>query len=64
MTCGLAVIFACGVAWLAFFARASRRPQWSTAHGPLSVRSLDIFKLIVAAAITPTLWRLTRIPHP
>lgn len=64
MTCGLAVIFACGVAWLGFFARPAAGLNGALRTGLYPFVPLDIFKLIVAAAITPTLWRLTRIPHP
>ena len=57
MTCGLAVIFAFGVAWLAFFARPAAGLNGALRTGLYPFVPLDIFKLIVAASITPTLWR-------
>lgn len=66
MTCGLAVIFAGGVGWLAFFARPAAGVNVALHTGLYPFVPLDVFKLIVAAAITPGLWRITTttIPHP
>ena len=67
MACGLALVFACGVTWLAFFARpvavgfdaALRTGLYPFIPG-------DIFKIFVAAAVMPVAWRLvgTAIPNP
>jgi biotin transport system substrate-specific component len=59
MACGLAVIFACGVLWLAFL--ASPAPAGlSTAlrTGFYPFIPADIFKLFVAAAVMPSIWHL------
>ena len=64
MTCGLAIIFACGVGWLAFFARPAVGLNRALQTGLYPFVPLDIFKLFVAASITPAVWRLIRIPHP
>lgn len=61
MAAGLAVIYALGVAWLAFGARVPV---------PLGVRSAlvagaapffvaDVLKVLVAASVLPAVWRLT-----
>jgi biotin transport system substrate-specific component len=59
MTAGLAIIFACGVAWLA----------WGTPHVGLSaaVRAgllpfipADIVKILLAATVLPAAWRFLR----
>jgi biotin transport system substrate-specific component len=64
MTCGLAIIFASGVGWLAFFARPAVGLNLALHTGLYPFVPLDIFKLIVAASITPALWKMIRIPHP
>jgi biotin transport system substrate-specific component len=57
MACGLGIIFACGVTWLAFFARPAAGLSTALRTGLYPFVPLDIFKLIVAAAITPALWK-------
>jgi biotin transport system substrate-specific component len=61
MALGLALIFACGVLWFAWFARP-------TAVGlPAALRlafypfiAVDILKVVLAAVILPSVWRFTR----
>ena len=63
MTCGLAVIFMCGVMWLAFFARPAAGLDGALRAGFYPFIPLDVCKLLVAASATPALWRFLRIPH-
>jgi biotin transport system substrate-specific component len=60
MACGLAVIFASGVAWLALFARpAGVGFEVALRTGFYPFIPADIFKILIAAAIMPALWKLT-----
>ena len=60
MAAGLAVVFACGVLWLALFAPGADRRSLSAALAvgfyPFVVA--DLVKLCLAAAIMPAAWRL------
>ena len=59
MVCGLAVIFASGVTWLALFARpAGVGFDAALRTGFYPFIPADIFKVFVAAAIMPTVWRV------
>jgi biotin transport system substrate-specific component len=59
MTCGLAIVFACGVTWLALFARpAGTGFDAALRTGFYPFVPADIFKVLIAAAIMPSLWRL------
>jgi biotin transport system substrate-specific component len=64
MVCGLAIVFAGGVSWLALapppFGRSS---GWSgaLAAGFYPFIAADVVKLLVAAAVMPSLWRLTGV---
>jgi biotin transport system substrate-specific component len=62
MLVGLAVIYACGTLWLAFVARtAAQTPmglQAALAAGVYPFVIADVLKLLAAAGISPTLWRL------
>ena len=58
MACGLAVIFFGGVMWLAFFARPAVGLDAALRTGLYPFVPVDIFKLLVAAAVTPGLWKL------
>lgn len=60
MLCGLAVVFAGGVVWLAFFAPAARGFASALASGFYPFVIADLLKLLVAAAVMPGLWWLTR----
>jgi biotin transport system substrate-specific component len=59
MGSGLAVIFACGVTWLALFARpAAVGFDAALRTGFYPFIPADILKVLVAAAIMPALWRV------
>ena len=59
MAAGLAVIFTCGVLWLAFFARpAAVGLSAALQTGLYPFLPADLVKLCVAAAIMPGVWRL------
>jgi biotin transport system substrate-specific component len=57
MTCGLALIFLGGVLWLALFAQGAVGLNAALRAGLYPFLPIDIFKLLVAAGITPALWR-------
>lgn len=60
MAAGLAVIFAFGVSWLAFFARpAASGMQEALSAGLYPFVVPDLFKICVAAAVMPSIWKLT-----
>jgi len=56
MSCGLIIIFAGGVLWLTRF----MQPAAALAAGLYPFIAEDIVKLLVAGAIMPALWSLTR----
>lgn len=57
MACGLAVVFACGVTWLALFARPASVGYSAAARtGLYPFLAADIVKLLVAAGVMPALW--------
>lgn len=59
MTAGLAVVFACGVTWLALFARpAGVGFDSALATGLYPFVVADALKLLAAGAVMPALWRL------
>lgn len=60
MGAGLIVVFACGVLWLAFFARPAAGLDAALRTGFYPFIPADIFKVLVAAAVMPAIWRLTR----
>lgn len=60
MAAGLVVVFACGVLWLAFMARPAAGLQAALRAGLYPFVPADTFKVFVAAAVMPALWRLTR----
>ena len=57
MSCGLAVVFAGGVLWLA---RVVQPVSAALAAGFYPFIVEDVIKLLVAGAVMPGLWRLTR----
>ena len=63
MTAGLSVIFIGGVAWLAFLQPIPIGIDQALRAGLYPFLVLDLFKLVVAAEILPTLWRLVG-PRP
>lgn len=60
MAAGLAVVFGCGVLWLAFLARPAAGLDTALRTGLYPFLPADILKVFVAAAVMPALWRLTR----
>jgi biotin transport system substrate-specific component len=60
MGTGLLVVFGCGVLWLAFFAHPAAGLDAALRTGLYPFIPADIFKVLIAAAIMPALWRLTR----
>ena len=59
MTCGLAIIFACGVLWLAVFARpVAVGLQAALRTGLYPFLPADIIKVALASAILPATWKL------
>lgn len=61
MTAGLAVIFACGLGWFAWFARpVAVGLSEALRLGLYPFVLVDVFKLLVAATILPAAWKLTR----
>jgi biotin transport system substrate-specific component len=60
MSAGLAIIFACGVTWLALFARpAPLGFEAALPAGLYAFLPVDIYKVLVAAAILPAVWKFT-----
>jgi biotin transport system substrate-specific component len=60
IACGLGVIFVSGVLWLAFYARPAAGLDAALRTGLYPFVVVDIFKLLVAAAVMPGLWRVIR----
>lgn len=68
MVCGLAIIFASGIAWLAFFARplsgvAPVGLSGALATGLYPFLVADIIKLAIAAGLVPAVWRVIGRPR-
>jgi len=61
MAAGLAVIFACGVLWLAWFARpAGVGFSAALATGFYPFIAVDVLKILLAAMVLPSVWRFVR----
>jgi biotin transport system substrate-specific component len=59
MAAGLAIIFACGVAWLAWFARpAGAGLSAALQTGLYPFVPADILKICIAAAVMPAIWKV------
>ena len=59
MTCGLAVVFACGVLWLAAFGQpAAIGLPAALRAGLYPFLPADIVKIALASAVLPTAWKL------
>jgi biotin transport system substrate-specific component len=58
MVCGLAVIFAGGVTWLALFVQPPRGVSAALAVGFFPFIAADLLKLLIAAGVMPGLWRV------
>ncbi len=63
MACGLTIIFAGGVFWLAAFVQA-RGLAAALAAGFYPFIAADFVKLLLAAGVMPSLWWLARIREP
>ena len=64
LAAGLAVIFACGVTWLAFFARPAQAGlRAAIATGLVPFMPIDLIKICVAAAVMPAMWALFGRPR-
>lgn len=60
MAAGLLLVFGCGVLWLAFSGRPAIGMAAALRTGLFPFIPADTFKILVAAAVMPALWRLTR----
>ncbi len=61
MAAGLGLVFACGVTWLAFFAApAALGLPRALELGLYPFVGVDILKILLAAAVLPSVWTLTR----
>jgi biotin transport system substrate-specific component len=63
MLCGLGVIFAGGVAWLALVIQPAHGLSGALAAGFLPFILADLLKLLVAAGLTPSLWWIAGRSH-
>ena len=63
MVCGLAVVFAGGISWLALYARVAQGWSGALAAGLYPFIVADVVKLLVAAGVMPGLWWLTGLPR-
>jgi biotin transport system substrate-specific component len=59
MVCGLAVVFACGVLWLAIGMQPARGFSAALATGFYPFILPDLAKLLIAAGVMPVLWRVS-----
>jgi biotin transport system substrate-specific component len=59
MAAGLAIVFACGVAWLAFGVPHAGLST-AVATGLIPFLPADIFKILLAATVLPAAWRFLR----
>jgi biotin transport system substrate-specific component len=59
MACGLAMIFASGVTWLAVYVQPGRGPAAALAAGLYPFIAADVLKVLIAAAVMPRIWALT-----
>ena len=60
MACGLAIVFAGGVLWLAWLGQRPRGLNAALAAGFYPFIVADLLKLLAAAAVMPAAWRLAR----
>ena len=59
MACGLAIVFASGVSWLALYVNPGRGVGAALAAGLYPFVIKDLVKLFLAAAVMPRVWALT-----
>jgi biotin transport system substrate-specific component len=65
MAAGLTLVFICGVAWLAWFARpVSHGLAVALQTGLYPFLPADIVKLFLAAAVMPAMWKVLGRSHP
>jgi biotin transport system substrate-specific component len=62
MVCGLAIVFAGGVSWLAFAQRLGVTTALGVGFYPFI--GADFMKLLIAAGVMPALWRVTGLRTP
>lgn len=60
MGAGLVVVFACGVTWLALFARPAAGFDVALRTGLYPFVPADVFKIFLAAAVMPGLWKVLK----
>jgi biotin transport system substrate-specific component len=59
MGAGLTLVFAFGVSWLAWFARPAVGLDAALQGGLYAFLPVDIYKILVASAILPAVWKIT-----
>src|SRR5262245_16069639 len=59
MVCGLLIIFAGGVSWLALYARSAQGWSGALAAGRYPFMAADTVKLLIAGGVMPGVWWLT-----
>jgi len=64
MAAGLAIVFACGVAWLGFVLQPAGGFTAALHAGFTPFVVADVLKLLVAAGVMPALWRLNGTRGP
>jgi biotin transport system substrate-specific component len=64
MAAGLAIVFACGVAWLGFVLQPAGGFTAAIHFGFTPFVVADVLKLLVAAGVMPALWRLNGTRGP
>ena len=63
MAAGLAIVFACGVAWIAW-GPATMGFDRAMAAGLVPFLPADLLKIVLAAAVLPSAWRLLGLSRP
>jgi biotin transport system substrate-specific component len=64
MTAGLALVFAGGVSWLAFWAQPASGFRGALTAGFYPFVAGDLVKVLLAAGVAPSLWALTGLGRP
>jgi biotin transport system substrate-specific component len=59
MACGLAIVFASGISWLALYVNPGRGIDAALAAGLYPFIVKDLVKLLLAAAVLPRVWAFT-----
>jgi biotin transport system substrate-specific component len=63
MAAGLAIVFACGVSWIAW-GPATMGFDRAIAAGLVPFLPADLLKIVLAAAVLPSTWRLLGLSRP